>query len=100
MDQAQIVAKPLHQGTGDGNTAFERIMSRFCPHLISQRGQQTMLGMNPFLPSVEEQKASSTVGVLCLSRSEARLPDQRRLLVSQNCGQRHTVQRFVTDPAI
>src|SRR5437660_2066206 len=81
LDEAEVVAQPLHQGPGDGDTSLQRVLGRLVAKLVSQGSKQTMFRLHQAAPGIHEQKAASPVGVLGFSRLKAGLPHQGRLLV-------------------
>src|SRR5690606_15593679 len=40
LDDAEVVAQPLHQRAGDGDRAFQRVHCRLVADLVGQGGQQ------------------------------------------------------------
>ena len=44
LDEAQVVAQPLHQRAGDGDGAFQRVDGRLVADLVAEGGQQAVLG--------------------------------------------------------
>ena len=62
---------------------FERIR-RFAAHAARRRRQQSALRADAGLARVEEQEQPRSVGDLPLARAQARLPEERRLLIARN----------------
>ena len=98
VDQSQIVAQPLYQRAGDGDRPLERVYSRLRANLIANRGQQAILRLHRLLPGIDQQKASRAVGVLAFPRREARLSEQRGLLVAERRGHRDALQNSLRLP--
>src|SRR5947209_11952877 len=84
LDQAQIVAYPLHQRSGDGNASFKSVMWRLCSQPVGDGSEQSTGGLDRTFSSVHQKKATRPIRVLGLSRIEAGLAYQRGLLIPQN----------------
>src|SRR5438270_12366764 len=61
-NQTQVVAQPLHQGAGDGDTALERVYGRRLAELVTQGREETTLGEDGILARIHQQEASGPVG--------------------------------------
>ncbi len=89
--QAEIVAQPLHQRTGDGDGTFECVTRFLLAKLPCDGGDETAGRWHGRLAGVHQQEAAGAVGILGLARREACLAHKRRLLVSEDPGNRHAV---------
>src|SRR5260221_14463808 len=77
----QSVAQPLHDGASDEYAAFER-ERRDAVALPSDRRQQMVPGQDRTAPGIEQYKTPGAIGVLREPRCQARLAEERRLLVA------------------
>lgn len=101
-DNAHAVAEPLDRRARDCNGSLERIGSRFALELVSDRGQEAVVGGDDLLARVEQHKASGSVGVLGLTGLEAMLPHERGVLIAQTSRDGHVLdlaELFVVDSA-
>ncbi len=92
-DQAEVVAQPLHQRSGDGDRALERVDGRLVADPIAHRGQQPVVAGHLRRAGVEQEEVAGAVGVLPLPGEVAGLPERRRLLVAEHAGDRNVGQR-------
>ncbi len=86
LNQAEVVANPLHQSAGDGDASLQGVVSRLVAKLIGHGCQQTGLGIHFSGAGIHEQKAACAVGVLRFARLEAGLAHQGGLLVAEDAG--------------
>src|SRR5438270_1657086 len=90
-DDPEAVAQPLHGGAGDEDGALERI-GRPPTEAPGDRRQQPVRGDHRPLAGVDEREAARAVGVLGLARLEARLPEERGLLIACDAGDRYAAR--------
>ena len=64
LDQAQIVAQPLHQGTGDRDRALERIARLGLAEAIGDGGDQPGGRLHRRLAGIHQEEAAGAIGVL------------------------------------
>ena len=89
LDQAEVVAQPLHQRTGDRDRALEGVDRWLIADLVAERRQQAALAGHRLGAGVEQHEAAGAIGVLRLAGAEARLAEEGRLLVSEVTRDRH-----------
>ena len=89
-EQTQPVAQPLHRRAGDERASFESVCD-FVSDLPRDRPQQAVARRRRFAARVHEQERSRAVGALRLSLGEARLSDERRLLIARDSGDRQAI---------
>ena len=83
-NHSEIVAKPLHQSPRDGDGALQSVARVACGADLVRHGRdQPVLAVHDGIARVHQNKTPRAVRVLHLARFEARLPEQRRLLVAQ-----------------
>ena len=85
----EIVPEPLHQGPGYGNRPFEGIDSVLAVDSICHCAEKTGLGRNRIGAGIHQHEVSGAVGVLGISGRETDLPEQGRLLITENRGERN-----------
>ena len=83
------VAQPLHDGPGDEDAAFERVLEAIFAAPPCDRRKQVVGGRDRSLAGIEQHEAAGAVRVLREAGREAGLPEQRRLLVAGDAGDRH-----------
>ena len=86
-DHPERVAEPLHQRPGHRDRALERVAHLVAEHVADGRDQAVGRARDP-RPGVHQQERARAVRALGLARGEARLPDERGLLVAQRPGDR------------
>src|SRR6266446_5013800 len=91
-DDPEAVAQPLNGGAGDEDGALERI-GRPPTEAPGDRRQQPVRRDHRALAGVDEGEAARAVRVLGLARPEARLPEERGLLVARDAGDRHAARQ-------
>ena len=84
LNESEIVAKPLHQRSRDGDSTFESVMNGPAAKLVGNRSQQPEVRRDEPLAGIHQQKAARPVGILHLAGPKTRLPDQSCLLVAKN----------------
>src|SRR5262249_62323543 len=82
-EQAEAVAQPLDGGAGDEDGPFERI-GRPAPLVARHGSEKPVRRLDWLLTGVEEEKASSAVGVLRQAGRGAALAEEPRLLVARD----------------
>ena len=82
-DDAHVIAKPVHGGTGSKDGALECIAD-LAVRGDTDRGDQTVLGFDDLVAGVHEHKATRAIGVFGLAGMEAAVAEQRRLLVARH----------------
>src|SRR5438552_3810726 len=75
-------------------------MRRRVSEFVRNGCQQSELRGNGLLARVHQQEATSAVRIFYFAGPEARLPNQRRLLIAQDSGNGHALDRAVRDRAI
>jgi hypothetical protein len=93
VDDAEVVAQPLHQRTGDGDRALERVVRLGVAQLVAERREKAVLRVHDLFAGVEDQEVTGAVGVLRLAGFERRLSEGGRLLVAQDAGYRYLAQQ-------
>ncbi len=92
VDDAEIVAEPLHEAASDGNGALERIVGRCLAEPVGDSCKQPVLGVHDLLTGIDDEEVAGAVGVLRASGCERSLPEGRGLLVAENARDRHLAQ--------
>jgi hypothetical protein len=87
VDDAEPVAQPLDRGPGDEDRRLERVVGVFAQP-PGDRGQEAFGGLGGLRPRVEQDEASGAVGALRHPGAVAGLPEERRLLVARDAGDR------------
>src|SRR5262245_61654542 len=95
LNQSQIVAKPLHERAGNGDAAFERIGSCSMTETVCHGRQEPTPRMHHLVTRVQQQEATSAVRVFSVTRLEARLSDERGLLIAEDARDGHRRQGLV-----
>ncbi len=83
-DRLQPVAQPLHRRAGDEHRPFERIGHVWPPICQPTVVSRPLCDGHRRLARIEQHEAAGAVGVLRRARLEARLPEERRLLIAGN----------------
>ncbi len=91
-DQPELVAQPLHGGARDRDRALEHVGGWPVADLRGDARQQ-LRGAHDLRAGVDEQEGAGAVGALGLAALEARLAEQRRLLVPEEARHGHAVER-------
>jgi acetyl-CoA acetyltransferase len=86
-DRAETVAQPFDGRPGDKDAALESIHG-LAPEPVGDRCQQPVARVRRLAPRVEQRKCAGAVSRFDHPRAKASLPDQRRLLVPGNPGDR------------
>lgn len=82
-DDAQLVAKPLHQRAGHKDGPLERILGAPRSRCAGDDGgHQVVRALARLVPGVQQHEAAGAVRVLCLTGFKAALAKERCLLVS------------------
>ena len=98
VDEAETVSEPLHGGAGDEDRSLvgiRRHRSAVAGRPARRRkgprhgGEESVDGVGTRGPDVHEDERAGAVGVLGGARGEARLAEQRRLLVAGDPRDRH-----------
>ena len=87
-DQAEAVAQPLHDGAADEDAALERVLGSI-PDFPRNRRNQAIGGRHRARAGVLQQEAARPISVLRKTRRHAHLPEEGRLLIAGNSGDRH-----------
>ena len=82
-EDAESVAQPLDRGAAGENRALERVPARGSGRLEQPGRRRPTLGAR-----VREHEATGAVGRLRLAPLEAAVPEERRLLVARDAGDR------------
>ena len=90
-NELEIVAQPLDHCASDKDAALQGIFQAMFG-AGGQRRNQPVLRTYKLRANILQQKATRAVGVLCLARVPAHLPEQRRLLVAGNACDGHSAQ--------
>src|SRR5262249_44734384 len=86
VDDAELIAKPLHDRAGDEYAALERVDSGLSIHLPGHGCEKVVPGSNKVGPGIEQHETTGAVRILVHARPGARLSKQRRLLVAGVAG--------------
>ena len=97
LDQPEVVTQPLHCGAGDRHRALQRVLGWHAFDLIGNGGQHPVARRHRFIPGVEQHEAAGPIRVLGLARVEAGLPEQCRLLIAEDPGQRGVAKSIGCD---
>ena len=81
LDEAELVAQPLDGDAGVEDAAFEGV-GRAAVDAVADRGEQPRARMAALCAGVGDHEAAAAVGALRHAWLEARLADQRRLLIA------------------
>ena len=84
LDDAEVVAQPLHERAGDRDRALERVARRLVAAPVRDRRDEPVLRAHDLGAGVHEQEVARAVRVLRLAGVERRLPEGRRLLVAED----------------
>ena len=84
FNKVHLVAKPLHDCTGNKNTAFERILSRCAAKLPGSGGNQPIFTWARLPADIHQQESTGAVGVFHGSRCKTGFAKGRSLLISGN----------------
>lgn len=83
LDKSEVVDKELDTGSSDSNAALEGVHGLALTKIESDSSQETVSGNDGLGTDIVKKEASSAVGVLGETRSEALLANQRSRLVTQ-----------------
>ncbi len=89
VDDAQVVAQPLHERAGHEHAALERVLGTRAGARRGDGGDEVVGGTARFAARVHEQEAAGAVRVLRLAGLEAALPEQGRLLIARHAADGH-----------
>src|SRR5207248_3079681 len=78
---AETVAKPLHRGAGHERAALDRVPDA-ATDVPRDRREEAAVARTRLVAGIGEQEAARAVRVLRLAGGEARLAEQRRLLIA------------------
>ena len=92
LDQAHLVAHPLHQRAGDGDGALQGVDRLLVADPVADGGEQAVVGVDRLVAGVHQQEGAGAVRGLGLALGEAGLAEQRGLLVAERGGDRHAVE--------
>ena len=87
-DDLESVAQPLHGGAGHEDRTLERVDERAVGAAPGSRRQQACVGADQGRAGVGQDERPGAVGALRVAHVEARLAEQRRLLVARDPGDR------------
>ena len=88
LDEAEPVAQPLDRGAGDEHAALERV-GRLATRTAGGRGEHAARRLAArWSPVIHQEERAGAVGVLRQPGVAAALPEQRRLLVAGEPGDR------------
>ncbi|SPL96118.1 Basic proline-rich protein precursor [[Actinomadura] parvosata subsp. kistnae] len=88
-DDAEPVAQPLHRRPSHEDRSFQRERALARRRLPGHRGQQPRAGAHDPVAEVGQHERARAVGALDVAHVEARLPEQRRLLVAGDAADGH-----------
>ena len=88
-DDLELIPEPLHGGPGDGHRPFERVDRFGVGELVRKRGEQSRRGWHGLAAGVQQHEVAGAVGVLGFAGREARLADERGMLIPQVAGDRN-----------
>ena len=88
LDQPEVVAQPLHERSGDRDRALEHVGRRLVAELVGDAGDEPVARGHGALAGVQHEEVARAVGALGLAGREAALPEERRLLVAEQRGER------------
>ena len=94
-DRLQAVAEPLHGRPGDEHAPLQRVLRRAVAERRRQGRDQPAGRRHGPSPGVGQQERAGAVGALGLTRRQAPLADERRLLVARDAGDRQAVGEVV-----
>jgi hypothetical protein len=100
LDQAQIVAQPLHDRPGDRDRAFQRVHGRLRVDAVGHRRNQPRVRDYRLRTGIHQQETARAIGVLGLAGLKARLTNERCLLVPQDTGEHDAGERPRGDLAV
>ena len=90
-DDLQLVPQPLYGAAAVKNAALQRV-GRLAVHLPRHGAHQPRPASHRRAAHVHQREAPRAVGVFRLAGCKARLPEQRRLLISRRAAHRHARQ--------
>ena len=100
LGKAHVVGQELDAGTGDGDTALERVDGRMALAKVVGDGREQARARDDGLSAdIVQQEAAGAVGVLGLARVEAALADEGTRLVAQAAGDADAGERAVGNKA-
>ena len=92
VDDAQLVAQPLDDGSAREGAALQR-ETRLAAPVHGEGRQEACGGVHPPRARVEQEEAAGAVGRLHRSGLEATLPEERGLLIPEHAVDRHRLHR-------
>jgi hypothetical protein len=92
LDHAEVVSQPLNERAGDRDGALEAVDRVLISDLVTERREQTVLGLHRLGPGIEQQEVTGAVRVLGLAHRVAGLTEHSGLLVAQHSGQRDPLE--------
>ena len=88
-DDAEPIAKPLERRAGDEDRALERVDRLLVAEFPGHRAHEALGRRSRVSSCVHEDEAPRSVRRFGLPGREARLPEERRLLVARDASDRH-----------
>jgi len=93
FDDAQAIAQPCDQRSGDISAAFQRV-GNVLVELPGDGAEHAVTAGHRRIAGIEQDETAGTVGDLALSGIEAALAEQGRLLIAGNTGNRQAIRQF------
>ena len=94
LDDAELVAKPLHRRTTDEGASFERIDRRLLTGQLPGDGaQQACLAVHAILTGIHQNEGAGAKGALGGPPVKACLSEQCRLLITGNARDGHAIRQ-------
>ncbi len=83
LEDAEVVAHPLDESSGDGDAALKSVAGGLLAEAIGEGGEQSV-ARDARLSRIHEEKTASSVGIFGFAGVEARLADKCGLLVPED----------------
>ncbi len=100
LDQPEVVAEPLDERAADRNRALEGVDGRLIAELVADSRQQAALRGHQLRAGVVDHEAAGAIRILGLADAEADLAHRGRLLIAEDAGHRHAIQRATLDVTV
>src|SRR5207253_8675859 len=91
LDDLEAIAEPLHRRARDERRSFECVVHVAASELPGDRRDQSLLREDRNVTGVHEQERSRSVSALRGATLEARLAEERRLLVARDSRDRNSI---------
>lgn len=100
LNEANVVSQPLDAGASHGDGALKSVDGLGALEVVTNGGQQTVVGDDGLLSSVVEQEAAGTVCVLGLTGLKGLLADEGGRLVTETASKGNVGEGTGSDSAV